>query len=250
LDAGSHVGGVAHGEHFLTRATAHSTNDGQSRVQTEAYGDAHSILWLQMAIQRPQRIDNGQAGVHCPEGGVFVGLWPAKVEQQPIPEILRHVAVEGLYRGDRRLLVGAYHGPVVFGFELAGQPGGVDEIAEQHGHLPPFGFRGDGWGSIWDCYRCEGRSLTVCSRGSHSEHVESGGLSRGCCESKQHTTSPDEHGAVLVYRQPVHVDDFRLYVSEVRVIEVEPPLEGLILYTSLQHEQANDLCEHLIEAHT
>ena len=38
-------------------------------------------------------------------------------------------------------------------------------------------------------------------------------------------------------------------ISEVRIIEVGLPLEGLIRDTSLQREQANDLCEHLIEAH-
>jgi hypothetical protein len=173
---GRNVGGVAHGKRFLTCATAHSTNDGEPCVQTEAYGNAHPMLWLQMSIQRLQRIENGQAGMHGPEGSVFMGLRPAKVEQQPVPEILCHVAIEGLYRGDHRLLVGAYHGPVVFGVELAGQPGGVNEIAEQHGHLPPFGLRGDGWGSMWGCCRCEGRSLTICSRGSHCEHVESSGL--------------------------------------------------------------------------
>ena len=62
--------------------------------------------------------------LHSPGSGVFVSLRPAKVEQ-PVPEILRHIAVEGLYRGDYRLLVGAYYGSVVFGIELAGQPGGV-----------------------------------------------------------------------------------------------------------------------------
>ena len=62
LEAGRNVGGVAHGERFLTRALC--TNDGQARVQTEAYGDTHPIVWFQMAIQRSQRVENGQAGVH------------------------------------------------------------------------------------------------------------------------------------------------------------------------------------------
>jgi hypothetical protein len=77
------------------------------------------MLWLQKGIQRSQRIENSQAGVHCPEGSVFVSLRPAKVEQQPITEVLRYIAVEGLHGGDRRLLVGAYDGPVIFRIELA-----------------------------------------------------------------------------------------------------------------------------------
>jgi hypothetical protein len=67
LDTGSNVGGVTHGEHFLTRATAHNTNDDQSRVQTEK-GDAYLMLWFQTGIQWLQRLENLllQAVCHCP----------------------------------------------------------------------------------------------------------------------------------------------------------------------------------------
>ena len=72
-------------------------------------------------------------------GGVLVRLRPAKVEQQTIAEVLRHVAVEGLYGRHHGLLVSAHHAAVVFRVEPLRQLCRVNEITEQHRHLPAFG---------------------------------------------------------------------------------------------------------------
>jgi hypothetical protein len=61
-----------------------------------------------------------------------------------------------LIAGDHRgagLLVGPHHLPPIFGVELAGEGGGVDEITEQHRELAAFGLgdAGVGWcrGGMW-----------------------------------------------------------------------------------------------------
>src|SRR4029450_13308738 len=35
-------------------------------------------------------------------------------------------------------LIGMHHVPVVFGVELGGEFGGIDQVTEQHGELPAF----------------------------------------------------------------------------------------------------------------
>jgi hypothetical protein len=45
---------------------------------------------------------------------------PAKVAHEAVAEVLRHIAVPGLYRRHRRFLVGTHHGTVVFDIELLG----------------------------------------------------------------------------------------------------------------------------------
>src|SRR5262249_7566598 len=56
--------------------------------------------------------------MHGTHRSIFVGGRPAKVDHEAIAEVLRHIAVPGLHRRHRRLLVGTHHGAVVFGIEL------------------------------------------------------------------------------------------------------------------------------------
>jgi hypothetical protein len=60
--------------------------------------------------------------MHGTHRGIFVGGRPAKVDHEAIAKVLRHIAVPGLHRRHRRLLVGPHHSAVVFGIELLGQP--------------------------------------------------------------------------------------------------------------------------------
>jgi hypothetical protein len=140
LEAGSDIGRIAHGELLLARPAAHLPNDRQPCVQSKADRHAYPITWLHMGIEWCHGLDNGQAGMHGAHGSVFVRLWPAKVEQQAIAEVLRHVAIKRLYGRYHSLLVGAHHAAVVFRVELLRQLCGIDEIAEQHRHLPAFGI--------------------------------------------------------------------------------------------------------------
>ena len=79
--------------------------------------------------------------MHRAPGIVFMGCGVAKIDQQPIAEILGDMALVGLDDLGRGLLVGAHHGAQVFGVELAGELRGADQVTEQHRELPPFRVR-------------------------------------------------------------------------------------------------------------
>jgi hypothetical protein len=76
-----------------------------------------------------------------------MGHGVAKIDQQPIAEILGDMALVTLDDRGRGLLVGADYGAQVFGVELAGELRGADQITEQHRELAAFGIRsaGSGW---------------------------------------------------------------------------------------------------------
>ena len=111
-------------------------------MQAQADRHTHAVLWHQASVQRCHGVHHGQPGAHRPLGGIFVRLGIAKVDQQAIAQVLRHVAVEGLDRRHRGLLVGAHHGPVVFRIKLLREARRVDQIAEHHRELAAFGVRG------------------------------------------------------------------------------------------------------------
>jgi hypothetical protein len=100
--------------------------------------------------------------MHGPHRRIFVGGRPAKVNHEAIAEILRHIAVPGLQRRHRRLLVGPHHGAVVFGIEVLGQLRRVNQVAEQHRDLAAFGLRARA-----SCLRYGGRRVLwhVCGDG-------------------------------------------------------------------------------------
>ena len=80
--------------------------------------------------------------MHGTPGIVFVSRRVAKIDQQPIAEILGNmplVACDDLGRG---LLIGAHYGAQVFGVELAGELRGAYQVTEQHRELPAFRLRG------------------------------------------------------------------------------------------------------------
>jgi hypothetical protein len=84
-----------------------------------------------------------QAGMHGTHRSILVGGRPAKVDHESIAEVLRHIAVPGLQRRHRHLLVGTHHGAIVFGIEFPGESGRVDQVAEQHRDLAAFGVGGN-----------------------------------------------------------------------------------------------------------
>src|SRR5262245_21856428 len=65
----------------------------------------NTVLLLQTSVQRCHGVDDGQPGAHRPLGGIFVRLRIAKVDEHAITQILRYVAIEGLERRHRSLLV-------------------------------------------------------------------------------------------------------------------------------------------------
>jgi hypothetical protein len=78
--------------------------------------------------------------MHGAPGVVFMRHRIAKVDQQPIAEVLCDMAFVTLDDRGRGLLVGADHGAQVFGVELAGELRGAHQVAEQHRELAAFGL--------------------------------------------------------------------------------------------------------------
>ena len=80
----------------------------------------------------------------------------AKIDQQPIAEVLGDMALVGLDNLGSGLLVGAHDRTQVFRVELAGELRGAHQVAEHHSQLSPFRIRsaacqrrGDDWHGIW-----------------------------------------------------------------------------------------------------
>ena len=119
----------------------HPHHDGAS-VDAEPHGELHTILRRQTGIQGGNGLDNAQAGVHRTPGIVFMGRGVAKIDQQPIAEVLGDMALIVLDDLGRGLLVGAHHGAQVFRVELAGELRGAHQVTEQHRELPAFRFGG------------------------------------------------------------------------------------------------------------
>ena len=65
----------------------------------------------------------------------------AEVDQQPIAQILRNVALKAVNHGGAGLLIGAHHFPELFRIELRGEGSRAHQITEHHGELAALGFR-------------------------------------------------------------------------------------------------------------
>jgi hypothetical protein len=90
-------------------------------VDAKPDGELHTVAGLQTRMQPPDSLNEFHARVHRSLRIVFMRLWVAKVDQQTIPEVLGDMPLVALKHPGRRLLIGPYHGPEVFGIELPGE---------------------------------------------------------------------------------------------------------------------------------
>jgi hypothetical protein len=111
LQAGRNIGRLTQRELFLAAATAHLAHDHQPGVDADAHGQLHPFVLCQAGVERSQCLHNTQTSADGSAGVVFMRLGIAKVHQQPIPEVLRDMAIKVLDNGGGGLLVGAYHLP-------------------------------------------------------------------------------------------------------------------------------------------
>jgi len=122
----------------MPASTAHFSHDNRAGVDTKPHGKLNPILGLQACVQRSHGLDNPQSCAHGPVRVVFVGSGVAKVNQKPITQILRYVAVKVLNHVCGRFLVGPHNLAKVFGIKPGGQFGRSNQIAKHHGQLTPF----------------------------------------------------------------------------------------------------------------
>jgi hypothetical protein len=141
---------------------------------------------------------------------VFMGVGIAEVHEEPIPEQLSNVPVIASNQLRTGGLVGTDHVPVVFGIELAGEFGGIDQVAEHDRELPSFrvgrrrcsrtGFNQRG------VLFLGGRRLCYLSRRR--------GCGRGFCS----VPSPHEHSAIFIRGELLCLDDLRFEGFEILVV--------------------------------
>jgi hypothetical protein len=109
------------------------SDDHRSRVDAKPDGELHTVAGLQTRIQPPDGFDEFHARVHRPLRIIFMRLWIAKVDQQPIPEVLRNMPLVALNHYGRRLLIGPHNGSEVFRVKLPREHRRAHQVAEQHG---------------------------------------------------------------------------------------------------------------------
>ena len=85
-------------------------------------GKAEAFNWHEARIQHRQRRKYPQAGVDGPLGIVFMRLRIAKIDEQPIAQILGNIPGKALGHGGTGGLIGAHHLAVVFWVELTRCP--------------------------------------------------------------------------------------------------------------------------------
>ena len=97
--------------------------------------DAH----VERRVGRP-RLDEREARVHGALGRVVEGARPAEVGEEPVAQVLRHVAPEALDRLVRPRLVAAHQRAIVLGVEAPRELGRAHQVAEEHGELAALAF--------------------------------------------------------------------------------------------------------------
>ena len=194
--------------------------------------------------------------MHGTHRSIFVGGRPAKVDHEAIAEVLRHIAVPGLHRRHRRLLVGTHHGAVVFGIEVLGQLRRVDQVAEQHRDLAAFGLRGvahrvgeAGRSVGWRRSRCGLGCECLGRRWKRYGSLYRRGLDHSRRRRRQSLTGPDEHLPALVNGHALGDDEFLLQPLDERIVEAKFLLERPVAHPPLALQQGHHQGEYAIYPH-
>jgi len=110
LEPRRNVGRFPERQVLVPSAPSHHPYHDRAGVDAEPQGEVHTVLCRQTGIQGSAGLDNAQAGVHRTPGIVFMGRGVAKIDEQPIAEILGDVALVLLDDFGSGLLVSADHG--------------------------------------------------------------------------------------------------------------------------------------------
>ena len=102
----------------MSLPSAHLTHHHQACVDAEADSHAETPLLLQVRIERPQRLDDRQSCMDSAQRVVFVRLGIAKIDEQPIAEILGDMPLKAGDHLGADLLIGPHHLAQVFRVEL------------------------------------------------------------------------------------------------------------------------------------
>src|SRR5262245_16671794 len=140
-----------------------------------------------------------------------MGLRIAEIDQETITKQLSDMSIVALDNFGTHSLICPHHFPVLFGIELGGQLGGINEVTEHDRELAAFGFWRTRYG--WLSFH---RSALVFSPDFLLSRLNDGGRrSRACF------TSPDQHSPVLISGKLVDFDEFVFQRLKSLIVQVE-----------------------------
>jgi hypothetical protein len=196
---------------------------------------ADRVLLRHTCIQHAEGFDHPETGTHGAVGIVFVRPGIAKIHQQPIAEILGDMAIKVLDDLRTGGVIGLDDLAQVFRVELSGKRRGVDQVTEEHRELTALSLHGLGWGwrtilpyglGVWHRLRCPGALWRRVQR-----------------------TAPHQDAACLVLGQALGVNEFRLEVVEIGIIQGKPTLQGRIGDAALLAQDLQNLGEYIVKCH-
>src|SRR5262252_7022741 len=110
-------------------------------MSAETNTKLNAFFLLQTGIQGSHGIQNFQPSPYCSVSVIFMCLRIAEVDKQTITEKLGDMPIVALDHLGTYSLICTDDFPVLFGVELGGEVGGIDQVAEHHRELPSFRVR-------------------------------------------------------------------------------------------------------------
>jgi hypothetical protein len=110
---------------FVPATAAHLPDHHQPGVNADAHRQVDARVPQQVGRQRSHRLQDAQAGAYGALRVIFMRLRIAKIDQQAIAQVLRHMPGKALDHSDAGDLIGADDLAEVFRIELPGQTGRV-----------------------------------------------------------------------------------------------------------------------------
>jgi hypothetical protein len=220
LHARRQVGGLADGGIVHMQVIANGPYDDFARVEAHPHLHLQTVGLADLLRVTTHGCLHRQGGITGPHRMVFVGHWCPKERHDPVAQHLIDGALVAVHGVHHDVQGGVQNGLGLFRVEVADQLCRALEVGKQHGHLLAFAFQGtfgrqDLLSKIW---RGVGERCAVLGAGWGNSWEEDRCL----------TTCPDQDAAVLIHRQTLALNEFGCQIFQIRVIELELPLEGAI----------------------
>src|SRR5262245_12497197 len=106
--------------------------------QSDCQSDA--LVLSETGIQGSYRFYNSQPGANSSLGVILMGMRIAEIDEQTVTEQLGDMPIVALNNVGTHPLVCTDHIPVLFGIDLGGELGRINQVAEHHRELATFGF--------------------------------------------------------------------------------------------------------------
>jgi hypothetical protein len=143
LQARGHVERVAERQHLGLLPAPHLAHHHRAGVDPHSGLQPHAVLGLEPGVEDLELAQDLAARPHRPLGVVLVGLRVAEVDQQPIAQVLGHLALAARDRLRGARVVGLHDPAVGLGGDPLRQRARADQIAEQDRQVPALAALGE-----------------------------------------------------------------------------------------------------------